>query len=52
MDAVAALRKSNLFNEQLGESFVDYICTIKEAEISRFLSETTDWEMREYFQAF
>ncbi|MGI9483795.1 MAG: glutamine synthetase family protein [Hyphomicrobiales bacterium] len=52
MDAVSALRKSRLFKEQLGEGFIEYICTIKEAEISRFLSETTDWEMREYFQSF
>ncbi len=52
MEAVAALDKSALYRDALGDDFVDYICTIKRAEISRFLSEVTDWEQREYFQAF
>jgi glutamine synthetase len=52
MEAVSALRESNLFSTQMGPEFVDYLCMIKEAEISRFLTETNDWEMREYFQIF
>ena len=32
--------------------FVDYIITLKEAEIARYLSDVTDWEHREYFELF
>ena len=52
MEAVTALRQSDLFREQLGDRFVEYILGIKEAEIARFLSEVTDWEHREYFELF
>lgn len=52
MDSVAALKQDELFRGALGEQFVDYIVTIKEAEIGRFLSEVTDWEHREYFEIF
>ncbi len=52
MEAVSALRGSDLFAAEMGAEFVDYMCTLKEAEISRFLTETTDWEMREYFQIY
>lgn len=52
MDAVAALDKSPLFRRAFGDLFVDYIATIKRFEISRFLSEVTDWEQREYFALF
>lgn len=52
MDAVTALEASELYRSAFGQDFVDYICTIKKAEISRFLSEVTDWEQREYFQSF
>ena len=52
MEAVSALRDSALFREKFGDEFVDYIISIKEAEIGRFLSETNDWEHREYFDLF
>lgn len=52
MEALAALREDSLFREKLGDTFVDYIITLKEAEINRFLSEVTDWEHREYFEVF
>jgi glutamine synthetase len=52
MDAVAALRGSALYRQAFGDRFVDYLAGIKEAEISRFLSEVTDWEQREYFALF
>jgi len=52
MEAVAALREDALFGEAFGRPFIDYILTIKEAEIARFLSEVTDWEHREYFELF
>jgi glutamine synthetase len=52
MEAVAALRESAFWRERLGEAFVDWLVTIKEAEIARFLGEVTDWEHREYFEIF
>lgn len=52
MAAVEALRSSTFFRSALGDQFVDYILTIKDAEIARFLSEVTDWEQREYFEIF
>ncbi len=52
MEAVPALREDKLFRGALGDQFVDYILTLKEAEIARFLSEVTDWEQREYFEIF
>ena len=52
MEALSALREDALFREKLGDTFVDYVLTLKEAEISRFLSEVTDWEHREYFELF
>ena len=41
-----------LLVETLGDAFVDYLSTIKQAECDRFLSQVTDWEQREYFQTF
>jgi glutamine synthetase len=52
MEAVAALKTSALFRENMGGDFIDYIVTLKESEISRFLSYVTDWEHREYFEMF
>jgi glutamine synthetase len=52
MESLAALRESKLFRSALGDEFVDYVLTLKEAEVSRFLSEVTDWEQREYFEIF
>lgn len=52
MQALAALRDDTTFRAGLGETFVRYFEGIKEAEITRFLSEVTDWEQREYFDAF
>jgi glutamine synthetase len=51
LEAIAELRQSTLFRRQLGDSFVDYLLTIKDFEVRRFLSEeVTDWEHREYFE--
>lgn len=52
MEAVSALRDSAMFRRELGDRFVDYLLTIKEAEIARFLSTVTDWEHKEYFEIF
>jgi glutamine synthetase len=51
-EAVAALRGDTFFREKLGAAFVDYLLTIKEAEIARFQADVTDWEQREYFEMF
>src|SRR5262245_14639779 len=51
-EAIAALRPDAFFREKLGPEFVEYLLTIKEAEIARFHAEVTDWEHREYFEAF
>ncbi len=49
MDAIAALRDSEMFREAFGDAFIEYFVKLKEIEISRFLSDVTDWEQREYF---
>jgi glutamine synthetase len=51
-EAVAALRSDAFFREKLGGDFIDYLITIKDAEIARFQSEVTEWEHREYFETF
>jgi glutamine synthetase len=51
-EAVAALRHDAFFRAALGDAFVDYLITIKEAEIARFNAEVTEWEQREYFEMF
>lgn len=52
--AVAAtnLQHSALFQNRLGDQFVDYYLTIKNAEVDRFMQTVTDWEQREYFEIF
>ena len=53
VDAIAELRGSALFRRELGDPFVDYLLTIKDFEVRRYLSEeVTDWEQREYFEIF
>lgn len=52
MEAVAALDKDPLFADKMSRQFIDYIITLKQAEISRFLSAVTDWEQQEYFDIF
>ena len=51
-EAVATLRGDAFFREKLGAGFVEYLLTIKDAEIARFQGEVTDWEHREYFEAY
>ena len=51
-EAVAELKQSTFFRDVLGDAFVDWFVTIKEAEIARFQAEVTDWEHREYFEIF
>jgi glutamine synthetase len=57
-EALAALRASEVFRKDFGESFVDYYAHIKEAEFARFQAESssdgevTAWEQNEYFDLF
>jgi glutamine synthetase len=51
-EAVDLLEKDPFFTETFGETFVRFVVNMKRNEISRFLSEVTDWEMREYFEFF
>jgi glutamine synthetase len=51
-EALAALREDKVLCEGLGQTFADYYCRIKEAEIARFNLEVSDWEHREYFELF
>ena len=51
-EALEALRKDKVLREGIGETFVDYYCRIKEAEVARFNLEVSDWEHREYFDLF
>jgi glutamine synthetase len=51
-EALQALRADATLKKGLGETFVDYYCRIKEAEIARFNSEVSEWEHREYFELF
>jgi glutamine synthetase len=60
-EALAALRSSEVFRKSLGEGFVDYFATLKEAEFARFKTESSEpagpadvtaWEQNEYFDLF
>ena len=66
MEAVNALKQDTLFREKFGNTFLDFIITLKEFEANRFLTYlestgmkledtldvVTDWEHREYFDLF
>ena len=51
-EALSLLRGDACLKKGLGDSFVDYYCRIKEAEIARFNAEVSEWEHREYFELF
>lgn len=51
-EALGFLREDEMLRKAIGETFVDYYCRIKEAEIARFNSEVSEWEHREYFDLF
>ena len=51
-EALACLKDDACLREGLGETFVDYYCRIKEAELARFNLEVSEWEHREYFDLF
>ena len=51
-EAVDHLEKDSFFRGAFGDVLIDYILMMKKSEIGRFLSEVTDWEMREYFEFY
>lgn len=52
MDAIDALDSSQLFRAEFGDAFVSHYVGMKRQEIGRFSSYVTDWEHREYFEAY
>lgn len=52
LDAILTLKGSELFQEKFGTQFVEYLVTLKEFEVTRFLTSVTDWEQQEYFDIF
>ncbi len=50
--ALDALDQDAFFRGVFGDTLIEYILAMKQSEIDRFLSEVTDWEMREYFEFF
>ncbi|MEO8316444.1 MAG: glutamine synthetase, partial [Pseudomonadota bacterium] len=50
--ALVALQGGNILPDAFGRDFIDYFAMIKAAELARFESTVTDWEMREYFDLF
>jgi glutamine synthetase len=48
--AIDLARRDNALRDAFGSAFVEYLSAIKEFEISRFMSEVTEWEQREYFE--
>ncbi len=51
-EAVEALSASTMFQEALGNEFIDHYVSVRRHEIGRFQSYVTDWEQREYFETF
>ena len=51
-EALAALHGSSCLRAGFGDAFIDYWLHIKNAELSRFQAEVSDWEQREYFATF
>jgi glutamine synthetase len=50
--ALDALEQDSFFRGEFGDTFIDYMLMMKQAEVDRFLGEITDWEQREYFEFF
>ncbi len=50
--AIDAFDGSAFYRRALGDDIVGYFSKIKRAELDRFNQEVTDWEQREYFDAF
>ncbi len=51
-EALEFLKSDTVLRQGLAETFVDYYCRIKQAELARFNLEVSEWEHREYFDLF
>lgn len=64
-EAITALEADSFYREAFGDSFVDYLVTMKRSEVTRYetwleenpdregdVNGVTDWEHREYFEKF
>lgn len=63
-EAIEALKNDQLYHQEMGELFVDYIIKLKESELDRYKAYVkenniendeeiiTEWEQREYFELF
>jgi glutamine synthetase len=51
-EALSALRDDTCLTDGFGKNFIDYFLHIKHAEITRYQSEVTEWEQKEYFELF
>jgi glutamine synthetase len=49
MAALEELRRDGAFESAFGKDVVDWILTLKESEVKRYLAEVSDWEQREYW---
>ena len=52
LQALQCFRDSQFYRQSLGDAFVDYYATIKQAEWDRFMATVTEWEEREYLALF
>lgn len=52
MAALDALEADPLFATELGPEIVDWLVTLKRAEVDRYLADVSAWEQREYFGLF
>lgn len=50
--AVECTAASAFYRRAFGAPFMDYLLTIKRAEIDRYLADIGEWEQREYFATF
>jgi glutamine synthetase len=51
-EAIDALAASDLYKQAFGADFIAHFVAMKRTEIARFNAYVTDWEHREYFEAF
>ncbi|MGQ9365605.1 glutamine synthetase family protein [Azospirillum sp. ST 5-10] len=52
VEALDAFQGGGFYRRVLGDTFVDYLATIKRAEWQRYLTTVSEWEEREYFSLF
>ena len=52
LDAINLFDRSSFYRDTLGDSFVDYLTTLKRAEWDRYHQAVSEWEQNEYFGLF